>query len=92
MNSTTEAIDIDQQSILIFLNENMLANKALAMPIVGDTDLIQSGIIDSLALIRLVAYLEEQFNVKINDWDVTPENFSRVDNIVKYLKSISSTS
>lgn len=92
MNSTTDTIDINQKSILIltFLNENMLVNKALPQPIAADTDLIGSGIIDSLALVRLVGYLEEQFNVKISDWDVTPENFQSVNDIVKYLKSIPS--
>lgn len=51
-----------------------------------DLDLLESGIIDSLALNDLVARLEQAMpGFRIPDSDVTPEALGSVDRIVAYL-------
>jgi acyl carrier protein len=40
-----------------------------------DTDLIEQGVIDSMSLLRLVTFLEEQFGIEVRDEDLVPENF-----------------
>ena len=40
-----------------------------------DDDLIDSGVIDSLGIFQLVAFLEERFGIGIGDEEITPENF-----------------
>lgn len=51
-----------------------------------DLDLLESGIIDSLALTKLAAELESSVpGLKIPDSDITPENLGSVDRIVAYL-------
>lgn len=43
---------------------------------IGDEDdLIDSGVIDSLGIFQLVAFLEERFGVTVADEEITPENF-----------------
>jgi len=44
-------------------------------------ELTQSGIIDSLAIFRLVSFLEETFGVRIADDEIVNENFASVDAI-----------
>ena len=39
------------------------------------------GILDSLALMQLVAFLEEEFDTEIDDTDVTAENFKTIADI-----------
>ena len=39
------------------------------------------GILDSLALMQLVAFLEEEFDTEIDDTDVTAENFRTIGDI-----------
>ena len=39
------------------------------------------GILDSLALMQLVAFLEEEFDTEIDDTDVTAENFRTIADI-----------
>lgn len=51
-----------------------------------DQSLISGGILDSIALLRLIAYLEEQFGVKVSDGDVNPDNFETLDKIKTYLE------
>lgn len=39
------------------------------------TPLLDWGIIDSLSLMTLVSYLEDQFSVRVPDEDIGPDNF-----------------
>jgi acyl carrier protein len=45
-----------------------------------DTPLL-SGIMDSLGLMQLVAFLEEEFDVEVDDADMTAEHFRTVGEI-----------
>jgi acyl carrier protein len=47
--------------------------------IVGEsTDLIDEGILDSIAILNLVAFLEDHFNLTIPVEEFIPENFRTV--------------
>lgn len=52
------------------------------------TELIKSGIIDSLTLVFLIAELEEATSKTISEDLVTPENFESVERINRLLNSI----
>ena len=55
---------------------------------IGDeADLIDSGIIDSLGIFQLVAFLEERFGIAIGDEEITPENFGSVMAIERLVAS-----
>jgi acyl carrier protein len=56
-------------------------------PIKEDTALIESGILDSLSILKLVLFLEDRFKVKVSPEDVVPENFETVQAICRYLRS-----
>ncbi len=49
--------------------------------------LVESGIIDSLGIMKLVDFIEKEFHVKIGDADLVPENFETLDDITKLLAS-----
>ena len=40
-----------------------------------DTPLIESGIVDSLGIMKLLQYLEDSFSIRISDDELRPENF-----------------
>ena len=44
-----------------------------------DESLIESGIVDSLGILRLVAFIEENFSVVVDDTEVVPENFETIN-------------
>lgn len=48
-----------------------------------DTPLLEQGIIDSLRLLQLVQFMEEQFGVSIADTDLVPENFHSVNALTR---------
>ncbi|MCR9199420.1 MAG: acyl carrier protein [Planctomycetaceae bacterium] len=68
--SRTEAT----RQILQFLHEELL-NGSGPVTLQADTDLLASGTVDSLGVMRLVAFLEAAFAVTIAHEDVTMENF-----------------
>lgn len=49
-------------------------------------DLIESGMMDSLALMRLIQFLEESFGVIFDGMDVVPDNFQTVDAMVDLIE------
>ena len=53
----------------------------------NNTDLIETGIIDSMGIIDLVSYLEETLGISFLDEDITIENFGSIDLILDYLKT-----
>ena len=55
--------------------------------IADDEDLIDSGVIDSLGIFQLVAFLEETFGIAIGDEEITPENFGSVAAIERLVAS-----
>lgn len=51
----------------------------------SDFLLIQNGVLDSLAVLSLVDWLEKEFQVKIANNDVNEENFGSLDKIEKFM-------
>jgi acyl carrier protein len=50
-----------------------------------DEDLLSAGILDSLAILQLVAFIEEDFGIKVPDEDVVFENFQSINALNQYL-------
>jgi len=48
-----------------------------------DQPLIQEGVIDSLGIFTLIAFIEQHFGVKVQPEDVVLENFESVNTIKK---------
>ena len=63
-----------------FIQENLVKDKINRTVGVGD-DLINSGIIDSLGILKLLAFLESSFSIHIADEELIPENFDSVASI-----------
>ena len=51
----------------------------------ASTDLIEAGILDSLMLVELVVYIENQFSVTTELDDLEMENFVTVDSMARFV-------
>ena len=49
------------------------------------TPLISGGILDSIAIIKLIAFLEETFPLTIEDTDMVPENFQTLNDVERFI-------
>ena len=48
--------------------------------------LLENGIIDSVKMLELIAFLEQQYNITVDDDDLYPENFDTLAAIENYVK------
>lgn len=67
-----------------FIVDNLAASKGLSA-ISDDDSLTTRGIVDSLGIFQVVAFLQETFDVPIDDDDITVENFSTIDMISRFV-------
>lgn len=51
-----------------------------------DESLLEGGILDSLAIVKLVAYIEDEFDVEVPDSEFDPENFETISAIVQLIE------
>jgi acyl carrier protein len=51
----------------------------------NDSDLFESGNIDSLGFITWIGFLEETYNIKFSPTDIRPENFRTINVITDFL-------
>jgi len=59
---------------------------------VKDSDeLLESGIVDSLGILDLVALLETEFGLTVSDDDLLPENFRSIERISEFAQQRRST-
>jgi len=59
---------------------------------VKDSDeLLESGIVDSLGILDLVAVLEAEFGLTVSDEDLLPENFRSIERIAQFASQRSGT-
>ena len=50
-----------------------------------DTSFLERGIIDSTGIMEVIAFLQEEFGIEVEDEEMVPENLDSVDNIAAYV-------
>jgi acyl carrier protein len=51
-----------------------------------DDSFLQEGIVDSVGVLELVLFVEETFNLTVDDQDITPDNFDSVSKLANYIR------
>jgi D-alanine--poly(phosphoribitol) ligase subunit 2 len=69
-----------QQQVTALFAEKLNLDVASA-----ETDLIEAGLLDSLALVELLAQLEESFDVSFSTDDMELENFRSITSIAMFV-------
>ena len=70
-----------EKSIRNFIKENFMYEDELKT----DQSLLETGVMNSMGAVELVLFLEEEFDIVIEDDEITPENLDSLDNIMKFL-------
>lgn len=77
---------MDTEKILIefikseFMIEQQTSQLPIEQPLLND-------VIDSVGLMRLVVFIEEKFNLTVQDEDLVPENFQNIKKISEYIRT-----
>ena len=75
-----------EQVINDFISRELVQDSSL-LPLGNATSLLETGILDSLSLLRLVVFVQQQFRVTVDDVDLVPEHFDSVNDICAYLRA-----
>jgi acyl carrier protein len=51
-----------------------------------DDSFLQKGVIDSTGMLELVAFIEDRFEVKLDDAELVPQNLDSLDNLCRFLE------
>ena len=57
-------------------------------PISGETELFSSGMLDSVSMIGLIAFVEQKTGMQVQPGDVTLDNFDSIDAILGYVAGL----
>lgn len=69
------------------LVDYMISNlEGFKMEYVED-NLIDLGLIDSLQIVQLLAFIEDEYHITIDVDDIDPDNFSSVDTLVQLIQN-----
>ena len=67
-----------------FIIENFLFGNDQSLN--DDISFLDEGIIDSTGILELVSFLEEEFDISVEDEEIVPENLDSIKNVVSYLE------
>jgi acyl carrier protein len=76
---------MDRKAVLVdYIKNDIMRNKNAKLD--ESEDLLSSGILDSLAILQLVAYIDKTLGIEIPDEDVVYDNFKSINSLVTYLQ------
>lgn len=51
----------------------------------NDVSFLEKGIVDSTGVLELVTFLEETFDIRVEDEELVPENLDSVSSLVRFV-------
>ena len=73
-----------EQTIKNFIIENFIIDENTDR-LDHDKSFLESGIIDSTGILELVSFIEEHYNVSVEDEELIPDNLDSVNNVVNFI-------
>ena len=67
-----------------YISENILFSKD-GYPYPDNTSFLEEGIVDSTSVLELIMFIEENFNISVDDSEILPDNFDSISNLVAYV-------
>jgi acyl carrier protein len=73
-----------REQIRRYFSENHYAGADIAH-VRDDDSLLDRGLIDSAGILDVVAFIEDAFGVRVDDAEITPENFDSIDGMADFI-------
>ena len=86
---SNQNVDAFEQSIQTFILSRIPQNHRQTITI--DDLLLEKGLLDSLGILDVVTFLEEEFHTQIEDEELTPENFQSIRTIAEFVREKSNS-
>jgi len=79
--NTTDSSQISDRLVAFIQDEILLED----LIVEADTDLLLTGAVDSLGVIRITQWIEDELDTTVDPGDVTLENFQTVERMAAYI-------
>ena len=73
------------EKIISYIKNEITSEPTLK--ITTNDNLLDTGIVDSMGMMKLILFLEKQFKKRVPSEDMTLENFETVEKIAKYFSA-----
>ncbi len=74
-----------QNQIKTYILENFLFSDN-GYELAEDASFLEEGIVDSTGVLELVMFVEEAFNIAVEDEEIVPENFDSIGQLTAYIR------
>jgi acyl carrier protein len=74
-----------EEKIRNYIAQNILFSKN-SYPYEDHVSFLEEGIVDSTSVLELVMFVEDQFNISVEDHEITPDNFDSVASLGDYIR------
>lgn len=65
---------------------SFISNEFIVDGFEDEASFLQTGVIDSVGMMQLVAFLERRFGIKIEEMELIPENLDSVVNVCRFVE------
>ena len=69
---------------LAYIADNLMMGMSPG-DLTDDSSFLERGIIDSTGVIELIAFIEETFNIEVEDDEIVPENLDSLRNVERFV-------
>ena len=73
-----------EQTLINYIKEEFHRGRS-DLEILPEDDLLASGLVESMNMMRLIHFIEQQFEIKVAPQDMTIENFINVEAMTNYI-------
>ena len=74
-----------EETIRTYIAENMLFSDN-GYPHSDSASFLEEGIVDSMGILELMMFVEENFHITVEDEEVVPDNFDSVSKMAAYIR------
>ena len=75
-----------EEKIRAYIAENILFSDN-GYPYPDDASFLEEGIVDSMGIMELVVFVDENFGIAVEDDELVPDNFDSVTRLAAYIRS-----
>lgn len=79
------ADDDIKRKLKVFIGDNFLLRDD-SKTLNDDDSFLEKGIIDSTGVLELVNFIEETFNITVEDEELMPDNLDSLNKLISYIK------
>ncbi len=72
-------------TLRVFIQENFLFGQEITFS--DEESFLELGLVDSTGVLELVSFLEGEFQIRIDDEELVPENLDSIDNLVRFIEA-----